>query len=444
VRELVQDVQERTVRDADEEAAVPDEASEAGPESGPEAEPETESEAESEAGARTEPEPEPAPAPAPTRSRDARLIDRTLAEAAPHTERLIGYFYAVLFTEHPELRLLFPAAMDLTRDRLLATLLEAARLIDDRPALTRLLAPMGRGHRRFGTLPEHYPPFGRALLAALRRYASSTWSADAEAAWARAHQLISEIMMRAAANSELSTPPWWQAEVVKHELRAEGVAVLTLRPDHPYPFRAGQYLSLETPCWPRVWRHYSLSCAPRADNTLEIQVKRVPAGWVSGALVDRTRPGDVLRLGAAEGSMVVAPDSGDRVLCLAGGTGIAPLKAIVEDLVTHSPRRRVELFYGARSAQDLYELPELTALAERCAWLSLRPVAARRPFPGLCGRLPDVVRHYGPFPDTDAVLSGPPEMLRRATAMLLGQGVPRGRLLHDPVDAMGTRPFAPA
>ncbi|OIV38491.1 flavohemoprotein [Mangrovactinospora gilvigrisea] len=376
--------------------------------------------------------------PAPSAPSDGELIRRTIREVEPVADQAVGHLYAVLFTENPGLRSLFPVAMDLQRDRLLRSLLAACRLADDPPALERMLAPMGRGHRRFGTLDAHYPLLGRALFAALARYAVGTWTPQTEAAWGRAYAAVAGIMIRAARESELTgEPPWWQAEVIGHRMCSPDIAVITLRPDHPYPYRPGQFATLETPWWPRVWRNYSIACAPRADGTLELQVKAVSGGWVSRALVHRARPGDVIRLGAPEGAMVVDPDSEDNVLCMAGGTGIAPLKAIVEDLVNRQPRRRVELFYGAQYADRLYELEPLTELASRCAWLSLRPVVANPPARGLQGRLPDVVRRYGPFPDTDVVLSGPPEMLRRSRAMLLGQGVPEERIIHDPLEAMG-------
>ena len=112
-------------------------------------------------------------------------------------------------------------------------------------------------------------------------------------------------MIDAAAADELEAPAWWQAEIVAHERRTPDVAVVTFRPDQPYPFLAGQYTSLETPWWPRIWRHYSFASAPRSDGLLTFHVKAVPTGWVSTALVHRARRGDVVRLGPPEGSMTV-------------------------------------------------------------------------------------------------------------------------------------------
>ncbi|MGK5632940.1 globin domain-containing protein, partial [Streptomyces sp. URMC 123] len=299
------------------------------------------------AGSGAAPGPGTPPGTAPTDA-DAVLIRRTMAEIEPVADRTTSYFYALLFLRHPELRALFPAAMDAQRDRLFRALLTAARHLDDPATLTGYLSHLGRGHRKYGTRPEHYPAVGECLLAALARYAPNCWSADTEAAWVRAYTAVSQIMIDAAAEHERISPPWWEAEIVGHEVRTSDIAVVTVRPDQPYPFLAGQYTALETPWWPRVWRHYSFASAPRADGLLSFHVRAVPAGWVSGALVHRARPGDVIRLGPPAGSMTVDHSSDNGLLCLGGGTGIAPIKALVEDVAEHGRRRPVEVFYGAR------------------------------------------------------------------------------------------------
>ncbi|MFF9198924.1 globin domain-containing protein [Streptomyces sp. NPDC014779] len=356
---------------------------------------------------------------------DAALVRRTLAAIAPTADRVTSYFYALLFTRHPDLRAMFPAAMDTQRDRLLKALLTAADLMDDVPVLTDYLSNLGRGHRKYGTRAEHYPAVGEALIGALERYAGSGWDAETEAAWVRTYTTISQIMIDAAAENESHAPAWWQAEVVSHDLRTPDVAVLTLRPDLPYPFLAGQYTTLETPWWPRIWRHYSFASAPRPDGLLTLHVKAVPAGWVSNALVHRARPGDVLRLGPPAGSMTVDHSTDNGLLCLGGGTGIAPIKALVEDVAEHGDRRPVEVFYGARSGHDLYDIDTMMRLQQTFPWLAVRPVTEAE------GRLPDAVRRYGPWAEYDAYLSGPPGMIRSGLDALKGVGIPTDRIRHD-------------
>ncbi|MFJ3584465.1 globin domain-containing protein [Streptomyces sp. NPDC090127] len=362
---------------------------------------------------------------APGPSTDAILIRRTLAEIAPVADKVTSYFYALLFVRHPELRAMFPAAMDAQRDRLLKALLTAAEHMDNAPVLTEYLQNLGRGHRKYGTHATHYPAVGEALIGALVRYAVLTWDEETQAAWVRTYTTISQIMIDAAAESELHAPPWWHAEVVSHDLRTSDIAVITLRPDQPYPFLAGQYTTLETPWWPRIWRHYSFASAPRPDGLLSLHVKAVPAGWVSNALVHHARPGDVLRLGPPAGSMTVDHSTDNGLLCLGGGTGIAPIRALVEDVAEHGDRRRVEVFYGARSDHDLYDIDTMMRLQQTYPWLSVRPVTEDQ------GQLPDAVRRYGPWNEYEAYLSGPPGMIRRGVDTLRGIGIPAERIRHD-------------
>ena len=372
-------------------------------------------------------------------SPDAVLIRRTMEEIEPVADAVTAYFYAMLFVQHPQLRELFPASMDSQRDRLFRAFLTAARLIDEPDLLTEYLSHLGRGHRKYGTAPEHYPAVGECLLGALAQYA-----------WVRAYTVISQTMIDAAAEDEQHSPPWWNAEIVAHEMRTRDIAVITVRPDQPYPFMAGQYTSLETPWWPRVWRHYSFASAPRSDGLLSFHVKSVPAGWVSSALVNRARQGDVIRLGPPAGSMTVDHASDNGLLCLGGGTGIAPIKAMVEDVAEHGRSRPVEVFYGARNDHDLYDLQTMRRLEQRHRWLSVRPVVSdgMSPLPRpsvnadaaggavLEGDLPDVVQQYGPWAAYVGYLSGPPGLIRSGVDALKGAGIPAHRIRHDSLEEL--------
>ncbi|MFE5483456.1 globin domain-containing protein [Streptomyces sp. NPDC056527] len=386
---------------------------------------------------RPAPAPEPtAPAPPPEDTSDAGLLRRTMAEIEPIADKVTSHFYALLFLRHPDLRDLFPAAMDTQRDRLFKALLTAATHADDAATLTTYLSHLGRGHRKYGTLPEHYPAVGECLIGALSRYAPESWGPRTEAAWVSAYTAISQIMIDAAAEDELRAPAWWQAEVVAHDMRTPDIAVVTVRPDQPYPFLAGQYASLETPWWPRVWRHYSFASAPRSDGLLSFHVKAVPAGWVSNSLVHRARPGHVIRIGPPSGSMTVDHNTDNGLLCLGGGTGIAPIKALVEDVAQHGRRRTVDVFYGARRNNDLYDIDTMLRLQQSHPWLSVRPVVDDGPVGLLSGGIPEAVREFGPWHTYDAYLSGPPGMIRRSVDTLVGIGIPTHRIRHDSIEEL--------
>ncbi|MEV6108933.1 globin domain-containing protein [Streptomyces sp. NPDC051940] len=362
---------------------------------------------------------------------DAEVIRHTLDHIEPVADKVTSYFYALLFIHYPETREMFPGAMDIQRDRLFKALLAAGRYADDTARLGELLGHLGRGHRKFGTRPEHYPAVGRCLIAALTYYAAEVWSEEAEAAWVRVYSAISQIMIDAADEDERSSPAWWLGEIIAHEQRSSDIAVLTVRPDQPYGYTPGQYAAVETPWWPRVWRHYSFAAAPRADGLLTFHVRAIPAGWVSTALVRRARPGDVLRLGPPCGSMTVDHTTDSGLLCLGGGTGIAPIRAMVEDVARHGVAREMEVFYGARREVDLYDLDNLRRFERAHPWLTVRPVI---------GGLPEAVSQCGPWAAYEAYLSGPLPMIRTGVRMLTASGVPVRHIRHDDLENLTPPP----
>ncbi|MEV4560625.1 FAD-binding oxidoreductase [Kitasatospora sp. NPDC049285] len=136
---------------------------------------------------------------------------------------------------------------------------------------------------------------GASLIAALKHFSGHHWSPEIEKAWVEAYTVISQAMIDAAAAVPADTPRWWNAEVLERRRAAPDLAVLTLRPDRPYPFTAGQYLTACSDRHAQVWRPYSIACAPRPDHTLELHVRRIPGGPLSGALVNDVVPGEHVR-----------------------------------------------------------------------------------------------------------------------------------------------------
>jgi NAD(P)H-flavin reductase/hemoglobin-like flavoprotein len=367
------------------------------------------------------------------KSADPRIIKESFALFEGREEEISGYFYGRLFAENPRLRALFPPAMSHQRDRYFHAIREIVWSIDSPGTLSTFLSRLGRDHHRFGVTREHYDAMGRALLATLRKFGGDAWTAEMECAWRHAYATAATMMAEAAEASSL--PPWWTAEVVEHELRRPDIAALTVRPGSTLPYRAGQYVTVQTARWPWTWRPYSVANAPRPDGLLRFHVRALPGGWVGGTLVRHTKIGDVLLLGHAAGTMTLDPDSDRPILCIAGGTGLAPLKALVEDAIEKDLRRDIHLLVGSRTSEDLYDLPDLRALEERTPWLRVVPVVSEDPaYDGLHGHVPDVLDRFPDWSRHDVYVAGPPAMIQRTVTVLDELGVPADHIHYDGID----------
>lgn len=371
---------------------------------------------------------------------NSRLVRQSFAQMTSDGPAAIEYFYARLFTISPGVRTLFPASMTAQREQMFAALSRLIWTLDDEPGCSELLTRLGRDHRRFGVLDKHYEAFFTALRDTVAHCLGTSWAAETSSAWQAALDYCAAGMRAAAAAQD--SPPWWIAEIVSHELRSPGVAVLRLRTEQPLPYQAGQYVPVQVTRWPRTWRPYSVATAPRPRGLLELHVRAVPGGLVSNALVHHSDVGDCVLLGAAEGAMTLTSSDRD-LLCLAGGTGLAPIKAIVEqaiavDKAARRPRR-IYLFVGARQHFDLYDLEDLQLLEAACPSLQVIPVLSEQPgYAGLTGTLPDAVGAVGAvggrglFENTEAYVCGPPAMVRQTAAVLAGS-IPASHIRHDPV-----------
>jgi NAD(P)H-flavin reductase/hemoglobin-like flavoprotein len=366
---------------------------------------------------------------------NASLVKQSFAVMISDGPAAVEYFYARLFSISPDIRALFPTSMTAQRERMFGALSRLIGSLDSEPECSELLARLGRDHRRFGVLEKHYEAFFTALRDTVAHCLGTGWTPATSHAW-RATLDYAAAGMRTAAAAAQDAPPWWIAEIVSHELRSPGVAVLRLRTDQQLPYQAGQYLQVQVKRWPRTWRTYSVATAPRPRGLLELHVRAVPGGLVSNTLVHHSDVGDCVLLGAAEGAMTLT--SADRdLLCLAGGTGLAPIKAIVEQAIaadkTARRPRKITLFVGARQHFDLYDLDDLQLLEAACPSLRVIPVLSEQPdYAGLTGTLPDAISAGGLFENTDAYVCGPPAMVRQTTAVL-ASSIPASQIHYDPV-----------
>ncbi len=225
---------------------------------------------------------------------------------------------------------------------------------------------------------------------------------------------------------------------------------LRLRPARPLTYRAGQFLRLYGPGGSA--RCYSLASVPALDDELELHVRRVPGGEVSGWVHDALAPGAEVGISEATGSMFYLSERPDRGLCLVGtGCGLAPLWGIARDALHQGHSGPVVLFHGSHHADGLYLGDALHELARRHPNFRYQPCAttpgeagtngagAADRIPAQCarGRVHEVA--FAQLPELDGwsvYLCGHPDMVQaaRRTAFLAGAA------MHD----IHADPFLPS
>ena len=360
---------------------------------------------------------------------DTLRLKDSFSRIAMYGDEVPLFFYSDLFIKHPEVRDLFPISMKAQREHLIAALGQIVSQVDRVDDLGVFLQGLGRDHRKFGALAEHYDVVGDSLLTTLAHFAGDTWTPELASDWSDAYSLVASVMITAAKDDEASKPAYWQGTVISCERKAFDISVLQVRPEPRLEFTPGQSVAIESPQRPRLWRYYSIANAPREDRTLDFHVRLIDGGAVSMALTYGQTVGGSLRLGPPVGVLTLDASSRRDVLMVAGSTGLAPLKAIVEEIAGLPVQPHVHLFFCARTADGLYDLPSLEKMAAEHHWLTVVPAAtADSRFRGESGSVPDVVMRAGNWSGHDAYLAGPTEMVRETSARLTSAGTPRNQI----------------
>jgi NAD(P)H-flavin reductase/hemoglobin-like flavoprotein len=360
---------------------------------------------------------------------DALRIKDSFSKVAMYGDEVPLFFYSDLFIKHPEVRDMFPISMKAQRDHLVGALAQIVSQVDRVDELAVFLQGLGRDHRKFGAIAEHYDAVGDSLLATLAHFAGDTWTPELASDWADAYHLVASVMIAAASQDEATRPAFWSGTVISCERKAFDISVLQVRSEPRLDFVPGQSVAIESPLRPRLWRYYSIANAPRGDGTLEFHVRLIDGGAVSMALTYGQAVGGSLRIGPPVGVLTLDTSSGRDILLVAGSTGLAPLKALTEQIAALPRPPQVHLFFCARTTEGLYDLPSLEKLAAEHHWLTVVPaVSADSKYRGETGRAPDVVLRSGDWSGHDVYLAGPTEMVRDTSARLASAGTPRDQI----------------
>jgi CDP-4-dehydro-6-deoxyglucose reductase len=199
-------------------------------------------------------------------------------------------------------------------------------------------------------------------------------------------------------------------------------------------FLAGQYIEFILKDGRR--RAFSIANAPHQDEYLELHIRHVPGGSFTGHVFDEMHDRALLRLEGPLGSFYLREDSARPVIMMAGGTGIAPLKGMLEHAFYIGLDRRIHLFWGAQAKRDLYIDPLPRDWAARHSQFRYTPVllepAAADDWQGATGLVHDaVIRACPQLQDFDIYMSGPPAMIEAATPVFAAHGARLDRMYSD-------------
>ncbi|MBE9226676.1 flavohemoprotein [Phormidium sp. LEGE 05292] len=133
-------------------------------------------------------------------SLNVELLEQSFAQIKPHSEEFVASFYENLFTAYPEAKALFTQTnMVEQRKHLLAALVLVVQNLRKPEVLGETLKTLGAKHIKYGTVPEHYPLVGQALLTTFEQYLQQDWTLEVKQAWTDAFEAITDLMLQGAA-----------------------------------------------------------------------------------------------------------------------------------------------------------------------------------------------------------------------------------------------------
>lgn len=263
-----------------------------------------------------------------------------------------------------------------------------------------------------------------------------------------------ELLLHQPDGLEQRRPRSWTAKVIEHRILTHDVAGLWVKlPQGPQPFRflPGQYVDFLLADGPRPFqagprhsrqalrkrRSFSIAKANAADSILEFHLRITPGGLFAHYVQDEMPERTLLRFEGPLGAFYLREDSERPVLLMAGGTGFAPLKAMVERQFARGSRRPFHLFWGARASRDLYQDALVREWAARHPQFRYTPVLSEPEagWTGERGLVHEILLQTYPRLDGHEVyMAGPPAMVHAGKRAFTAAGLDADHLFYDSFD----------
>jgi CDP-4-dehydro-6-deoxyglucose reductase, E3 len=220
-------------------------------------------------------------------------------------------------------------------------------------------------------------------------------------------------------------------ELLCHDVMRLVVKLPTLE---PFVFLAGQYVDFLLEDGKR--RSFSMANPPHESERLELHVRRVAGGNFTSQVFEQLGERTLLRIEGPLGGFWLREDSDRPIVMVAGGTGYAPIKAMLRHLAHQGESRQVHFFWGVQRPRDLYEGKQVARWAEEYEWLRFTPVMSElRPGDEWHGRRgwvhEAVLAEYPSLAEVDVYAAGPPPMIAVIQELFPAHGLAKGRLYFD-------------
>jgi Na+-transporting NADH:ubiquinone oxidoreductase subunit F len=204
-------------------------------------------------------------------------------------------------------------------------------------------------------------------------------------------------------------------------------------------FKAGQFIQFQVPEYELtpepVYRAYSIASQPSRRNEIELEIRLCANGICTTYVFKYLKVGDAVTVNGPYGDFYLR-DTDARILFVAGGSGNAPIKSILYDMLESNNQREILYVFGARSARDLFLVDEMRDLEQKLANFKYIP-SLSQPLPedswkGETGRVTEVLERYIDSGDnTEAYLCGSPGMIESTVDVLLKKGIPEEKIYYD-------------
>ena len=229
------------------------------------------------------------------------------------------------------------------------------------------------------------------------------------------------------------------AEITPKSSNINLILFTILSPEDGITFKPGQYVQLQMPKEKSggepEYRAYSICSACAYHNELELLITYVPEGVVSGYVHKELEVGDELTLVGPFGEFYYKDNETD-ILLIATGSGLAPIRSILQHIEMQGIERKTTLFFGARTKDDLIYHDELVETAGRMSNFTYYPVLSRATeedaWEGETGRVTNLIQKYIPEgAEIEVYICGNPAMVDSAEQELVKKGVPKDKIYYD-------------